>query len=241
MAKKQALTKREEAALAVPDYVNADSTAGKENITQADITLPRLGLAQALSPEVNEGEANFIPGCMPGHLFNTLTRETYAKGPVPVVVVSVAPPRWVEFNPREEGGGIKDPNVPAGDPRTLWDGDTPPVATQFRDYLCLHAETGEPLGVSLKGTSLKAAKDLNSFIKLFPGPSYAKVYNVTTVQRKNEKGTFYVFKFQPAEGFAPEHVYRAAENIAQTWADSTVIIEEQSKEKDDMPGEETPF
>jgi len=237
MAKK-AIVKAESGALAVPDYINAQDTAGKENIGQEDISLPRLGLAQALSPEVQKNEANYIEGCGAGDLFNTLTRENYGET-VPVVVVRAEVPRWVEFYPRDskEGSGIKDPNVPAGDPRTAWVDDNPPVATQFRDYLCLHGETGEPLGLSLKGTSLKAAKDLNSFIKLFPGPSFAKVYHVTAVSRKNEKGTFYVYKFQPAEGFTPEAIYRSAEQLSRSWANAKVTIEAEGKDdmKDEVP------
>jgi hypothetical protein len=221
----------------VPDYIKTDDTRGKENITRDDITLPRLALAQALSPELDKTDDKFIPGLANGDLFNTLTREAAPEGGYLAVVVRVEPPRWVEFYPRDskEGSGIKDPNVPAGDPRTEWGPNgEPPVATLFRDYIAINATTGEPIGLSFKGSSLRAGKDLNSLIKLAPGPTWGQVYRITAAGRKNEHGAFFVFKVGAA-GFPSKEAYTAAERVFEQFATANVTIERDSVEpSDDM-------
>ncbi len=219
-------------ALAVPDFVNTSAIVGSEKLGQEDITLPRLALAQALSPQVDRNNDAYIDGLANGDLFNSLTGAAYGEGPVGVVIVKVETPRWMEFD-KTDRTLILDRNVPEGDPRTVWGEDgTPPVATQFRDYLALLADTGEPIGLSFKGTSLKAAKDLNSLIKLYPN----QVYNVGRAQKRNEHGAFYVYRVTAAGKYAEEAIYKAQANLAKAWAKAKVSVDDQGEEpKDDMP------
>jgi hypothetical protein len=230
-------------AVAVPDYIKTDDTRGKENITRDDITLPRLALAQALSPEIDKTDDKFIPGLAAGDLFNTLTREIAPEDGFLVVIVRVEGSRWVEFYPRDskEGSGIKDPNVPIGDPRTEWGSNgEPPAATLFRDYIAISATTGEPIGLSFKGSSLRAGKDLNSLIKLAPGPTWGQVYRIKSAGRKNEHGAFYVFKVESA-GFPSKEAYIAAERVFEQFAEANVTIERDSVEPtDDMASAPAP-
>lgn len=226
------------AALAVPDYITGGGPAGSENIGVQDITLPRLALAQALSPQVDPDNDLYIDGLRNGDMFNSLTSTSYGRGPVPVVIVRVEAPRWIEFDPKDRSV-IVDRDIPEGDPRTTWDGNTPPAATEFRDYLALHAETGEPIGLSFKGTSLRAAKDLNSLIKLYPN----QVYNIGTAQKKNEKGSFYIFKVTASSSYPAEPIYAEVQRLAKAWGAANVEVdatESADKAKDDM-AEDTPF
>jgi hypothetical protein len=150
---------------------------------------------------------------------------------VGVIIVKVEDPRWMEFDAKDRSI-ILDRDVPAGDPRTVWGEDgTPPVATQFRDYLALLASTGEPIGLSFKGTSLRASKDLNSLIKLFPN----QVYNIGTAQKKNEHGAFYVYKVTAAGKYAAEEVYRLQAELSKSWANANVQVDaKEDSPKDDM-------
>lgn len=219
----------------VPDYIKTNTTKGKENITREDITLPRLALAQALSPELDKSDDKYIPGLEAGDLFNTLTREVFKDGFYAIILRAEAP-RWMEFYPRDskEGSGLKDRDVPAGDPRTEWGPNgEPPVATMFRDYIGIDARTGTPIGISFKGSSLKAAKDLNTFIKLAPGDTYARVYQFTSAGRKNEHGAFSVFKVQPA-GFPSKEAYEAAERTFEQFSQANVTIDSADEAADDM-------
>ncbi|HUT58389.1 MAG TPA: hypothetical protein VNA25_11145 [Phycisphaerae bacterium] len=224
-------------ALMVPDYVkNAAGPAGRENIRREDLTLPRLALAQALSPQVNPDDDAYIDGLRNGDLFNSLTGEAYGRGPVEVLVIRVEPVRYMEFDPNERAN-ILDRDVPEGDPRTMWGADgAKPKATKFMDFLALHAETAEPIGLSFKDTSLKAGKDVNTFLEMYP----KRAIRIGTAQKKNEHGSFYVYT-ATLGNYAAECAYQAQETLLAGWASGTVTVDKGSvgEAKDDMADDAT--
>lgn len=82
----------------------ADAGLGNENVGQQDVTIPRLKVAQALSPEVKKQKAEYIDGAEEGSVFNSATRELYE---TPLIIVPVAYiRRHLEWIPREKGGGL---------------------------------------------------------------------------------------------------------------------------------------
>lgn len=86
----------------------ADAGLGNENITNDDILIPRLSIAQALSPQLKKQKAEYIEGLEEGGIFNTATGEVY-KLPVRIVPVSYRK-RFVEWIPRSAGGGLVNPD-----------------------------------------------------------------------------------------------------------------------------------
>src|SRR5579872_451725 len=116
---------------------------GSEGIGREDILLPRVGLAQKTSPEIDPTQVGkYIEGLQFTDMFNSLTKQPYGKGPLHFVIIRRDNPRFIEFNPLEQGGGIKDMNVPAGDPRALFttgpNGErVKPAATMFYDFIVL--------------------------------------------------------------------------------------------------------
>lgn len=220
----------------VPDYIQGSLTAGKEDIRTEDLIIPRLAVAQALSPQVIEGEEAFIEGLRPGELFNTLTSDSYGRGPVKVIIVKRNKPIFHLIEGEGKDRAITERNLDPQDPRCQWDGDTPPLATEFREFFAVHAETGEPLGLSFKSTSIKAAKELDTFITLAKNvPLWGRVYAVTTLQRKNDKGVFFVFKVRPA-GYPTEDAFKVAASTAEAWQNQSVKVDdkESAAAEDDM-------
>jgi hypothetical protein len=189
----RAMAVREE----MPDYLSdMDSHEGKENITRDDITIPRLALAQKMSPEVDpENAEKFIDGLKIGDFFNTQSKEIYGPGPLEFCVLFAAPPNYIEFNSPEPGSGIKDMNVPASDPRTQFtkgpDGKpVKPLATKFYNYIVLLAHNYELIGLSFKSTGLKVAKNLNLLIDQRKGPIYAGKYMIQSATAQGPKGPY---------------------------------------------------
>ncbi len=214
MAKKEALTPEilpagetgmvtaEEASLtSVPDFIPQGIATGAEGITKEDIQMPRLAIAQALSPAKIEGKPEYIEGLKLGDLYNTLNSEIYGKGPLEFAIVQVQRPRWVEF---DKDRNMIDPDVPANDNRTLWRSDPtdpkkrlPPIATQFYDYIAVLLDTLTPVVISCARTNVGAAKKLNGLIALrMPKvPIYARRFMVSTAMQTNDKGTWGQFVF----------------------------------------------
>lgn len=195
----QAIAKREA-------FIEAGDVTGTENIGGDEIRLPRLAIAQGMSPQMIEGDSSYIPGLKLFDMFNDLTGEIYGKGPLTFVPLR-KDTRWIQFASREDGGGVIDLNVqpilPDGrmNPLCEWSQDengekVPPAATRYFEFVViLMKDAGEiePIMLSIKDTNKwnrKAANQLMSFIKLARKPIYAGVYSVSSKSEKNDEGTF---------------------------------------------------
>lgn len=224
MAKKQeettALQERDTktTAMVAPDFITG-GTEGTEHFTREDVQLPRLAIAQQMSPQMNPGESAYIENLKLGNLFNTLSGQVYGNGPLEFMIVQAAPPRYIEFDPVKRGV-ILDFDVPATDTRTQFTKDpatgnrVKPRATKFYEYVLMLLPDGkliqqpETIVLSLKSTGIKTAKHLNGLIMSRkvqggkPAPLYAGRYVVTTKQDKNDQGTFGVYVIENA-GWAP--------------------------------------
>lgn len=170
-----------------PDYIQKDRR-GLENMSKDDILMPRLALAQALSPQVTEGDPKRIEGLKAGDLFNSLKGTRYGgREPIFVQIIRKDRPRAMEFRPVDQGGGVIDPDVPMGDPRLEW-GETgeKPVATLFRDYLALILPQREIIALSFKSSGIKVAKALNGLIAMRGNrPIFSGVYAIwTSIEQK---------------------------------------------------------
>lgn len=202
MAKKE-IAKQETKAMTTQreSFIEKGDVTGTENITADELRLPRLSFAQGLSPQMMPNDPVHIPGLTLFQMFNDVTQEIYGMGPLEFVPVR-RDVKYIEFRPREEGGGVIDLNVPPNDPRTRWtvvDGERkPPRATRFVEFVVLlmrEDEAPQPIVLSIKSTnklSRKAEEFLTGRIKLTGKPIYAGMYSVQSYADKNDKGTFAV-------------------------------------------------
>ena len=224
--------------MVMPDFMKDLGKEGLEHVKQEDIAIPRLGLAQGLSPQITRGKPEYIQGLENGGMFNSITNEIYGMGPLRFTIIRADPPRWVEFYPREAGGGVKDPNVPAGDPRTEFgENGEAPLATKFYDFLIALLPLNEQnptdsiVALSFKGAMLKDAKALNMLMVGRNKPPYTGVYEVTSATRTNSKGTFNVYKIVNAGFIKDEATFNAAKDMFNSFRTKEVKIHRE-------PGEE---
>ncbi|KKM78483.1 hypothetical protein LCGC14_1359440, partial [marine sediment metagenome] len=97
--KDEALEKAGLTALARPDFIEV-GTAGTEDITADDLKLPRLAIAQGLSPQMLPDDSAHIEGLKLFELFNDLTDEIYGKGPL-TFIVGRRQVKRIEFDPED--------------------------------------------------------------------------------------------------------------------------------------------
>jgi len=191
-----------------PSWIPEGDTTGTD-MSAEDLRLPRLSIAQGLSPELTPGNSNYIENLKMFQLFNNLTQEIYGMGPIKFIPVR-HDIRRIEFKPRSEGGGVIDMDVRPNDPRTQWTTDAEgkrqaPRATKFNEYVVLLVRDGEdepePIVLSIKDTNKenrRAATNLNGYIALptkigskkYKLPIYGKMYTVESGTAKNDKGTY---------------------------------------------------
>lgn len=207
-------------------------TLGNEGIGRDDILMPRLGLAQKMSYEIDATNQNrYIEGLKFMELFNSVTKKNYGTGPLHFVVLRRDDPRWIEFNPLEEGGGIKDRDVPPDDPRTQWVNGEKPVATMFYDFIVLLLTDFDPqeplqnvIALSLKSSGIKAAKHLNFLIQQRGDKLVCKgVYELTTGHDTDKKsgGVYAIYKVRNAGWLKPDSdIEKLAIQMFNTWKDA---------------------
>lgn len=238
-----------------PDWLPRVSE-GTDHITQEDMRIPRLTIAQGLSPQLKRSDPKFIEALRQGDLFNDLTGMIYEGLPLPFFIVRADPPRWMEFKPREEGGGLLDPNVPPNDPRTQWGSNdkgerTKPRATMFYDYVLLLWPSREMIALSLKSSGIKIAKNLNGLIKLRNAPLWSGRYTVDVKDEPSPNGPFPNFVIRNA-GFVQtredaEFLKNVFDGIAGKKLDIEHTDEEHVPENPDntgapgAPGSDIPF
>jgi hypothetical protein len=221
---------------------------GTEALGREDVRLPRLALAQAMSPQVKRGDVKFIDGLREGDLYNDLSGEVYGEGPLEVVIVTCLGARGVLFAPLEEGGGILEANVALEDPRmqftTSESGERrKPQATKFYDYLVWLTTTQELLALSMKGTQLKVAVNLNSLIKLplkldgnivMQPPCWARTFAVGTAMQKKDAYSWANFTVR-FKSVTPPDVRGLCADLHANFTTKNVVIErEREPGADDM-------
>jgi len=189
-----------------PDYFKDDERTGFDGTTQSDLSIPRLALAQLLSPQVQEGTPNYIQGLKPGDLFNSVTGQIYGKE-VYIQLLRRMPLRAMEFYSVDDGGGVKDPSVPLNDPRLKWGNSgnkkaDKPKATLFRDFLAVILPQREMISLSFKSTGLTTAKTLWGLAVMRGKSVYAGRYRIFTGLETDPK-PHYVYKAENA-GWASE-------------------------------------
>ena len=209
---------------------------GNEGIGRNDIAMPRIGLAQKMSPEIDPTSPRVVPGLTFTGLFHSLTKQVLPQ-PLHFVILRRDDPRWIEWIPRDEGGGIRDKDVRANDPRTKFgpDGEKP-IATEYHDFIVLMLtglDAGDPLdsivALSLKSSGIKAAKHLNFLISLRGPKLICKgVYTLTTGHETDKKtqGVYATYKFANAGWLKPDSAIETlVVELFDAWKDRKVEIE----------------
>lgn len=210
---------------AVAEYVDygEDEGAGQGDRGRDDVLIPFMAILQPMSPQVvNET----VAGAKAGMFINTATQEIYdGKTGVEFVAVLTGKHNFVEFAPRDEGGGFRGNHLP-GDKivvdaearRKAEGGKFGKLKTEEGNELvetfyafCIRLENGEPVDkfvIGFKSTMIKEYKRLmtrlenfkirNSAGDLKNPPVYGIRLRATTEKQQNDQGTWFNIKVEPA-------------------------------------------
>lgn len=196
--------------------------AGLDEVGE-DILLPRILLAQAMTPQRKKSDPSYVERLEEGDFFNSVTGQIYGNCINDVTVVRYVGKRAIEFS----DGDIVDANVPLDDARCKWttspQGERiPPIATIFLDYLFYLGEHEEFVTWSAKSTSIREAKRLNYLMKcpiktdgqvIRNPPSWARTFKLTSVETRGDI-SYFAPRFMPV-GITPPAI---REECAQMFA-----------------------
>lgn len=99
-------------ALAVVEIDEEDRGAGLKNISNDERRIPFLRILQSNSPELEEGNAKFMPNAKAGMFMNTSTKALYTKL---VMIPCARDHKFIEYIPRAIGGGFVGLHKPEDD------------------------------------------------------------------------------------------------------------------------------
>ena len=219
----------------------ADATQGAQNISQEDLALPFLKILGQLSPEVNKRDGKYVEGAEPGKIINTVTNELYDS-------LQVIPchykRQYIEW---------QDRGTSSGAPVAIHEANSDIISqtTRGKDYkdrlpngnyldntanhfVLILGDSPQTALISMKSTQLKVSRKWNSMMMgikmqgkngLFTPPTYSHIYNLSTVQMSNDKGTWFGWDVSKVGAVKDRNMY----DMAKSFADSVGKGEIQAK------------
>jgi hypothetical protein len=245
------VAEKKEGALAV-NMFEADANQGAQNISQEDLALPFLKILGQLSPEVNKRDGKYVEGAKPGKIINTVTNELFDE----ICVVPCHYKRqYIEWQDRGTSGGA---------PVAIHDAGSDIVSQTTRDksykdrlpngnylentanhFVLVVNDTPSTALISMKSTQLKVSRKWNSLMMgiklqgkngLFTPPTYSHIYNLSTVQMSNDKGTWFGWEVEKMGPVKDKAMYEMAKSFAQSVGQDEVQVKHDSgNTKDSTP------
>ena len=225
------VTKKEKSDVALAGMFEMDQAGGMEGMRQGDFAMPFLRVLGQLSPEVNKRDAKYVDGAEPGMIFNTVTGQAY-DGEKGVNVLPCGYKReYVEWSDRGEGtsapiaihavdSGIIEKTTRGADYKDrLANGN---YLENTASSFVMMEDLSQAL-ITMKSTQLKVSRSWNSMMNsiklqgkngMFTPASYSHVYNLSTVQQSNDKGTWFGWNVTKVGPVQDKLLYVAAKQFA---------------------------
>ena len=240
------VTTKKEGALAV-NLFEADANQGTQNISQEDLALPFLKILGQLSPEVNKRDGKYVEGAEPGKIINTVTNQLFDT----LQVVPVFYKRqYIEW---------QDRGTSTGAPVAIHEADSDIVSqtTRGKDYkdrlpngnylentashfVLTVGDNPSTALISMKSTQLKVSRKWNSMMMgikmqgkngLFTPPTYSHIYNLSTVQMSNDKGTWFGWDVAKVGPVVDKGIYDMSKSFAESVSKGEVQVKPEVQEQ----------
>ena len=207
-----AVAKAQETALSTEILDDIYESAGEGTVYGSnEMQIPFVRVAQSLSPQLNKKKAEHIEGLSVGDAFNTLTGQTWAGDQGLVVIPCYQTTKYLEFRPRETGGGFVG-EISANSPRMgtttrngskeILDNGNELVKSDQHFCLVLEADgTFQPAVIDMKSTQLKVSRRWKTQIAMqkiknpksgamITPPVFATMWKLTTTEESNDQGSW---------------------------------------------------
>ena len=214
----------------------ADAGAGFEDADASAYAIPFLYVLQSGSPQCKKSDGAYIKGAEEGMLFDTVGKRLFSGETGVVVIPCHYTQRFIEWQPRESGGGFVAEHAPESNilARTCKDAkgrDALPNGNTIADtrnhYVLLIEEDGSatPMLLSMASTQQKKSKQWMAQMngikirnpqtgQFVTAPMMSRMYRITTVPESNEHGSWFGFNIN-LEGIVTDRSQYAAAKAFQ--------------------------
>jgi hypothetical protein len=187
-----------------------DMPTGFENMTAADVLIPRLTILQGLSPQVTQGKPEFQPDARVGDIFDVALSQRFPKGILYLPVYFVE--QWLEWAPRNTGKGLQgihttdrimqETERDEKHRNVLPNGNY--VAPTYQLYGYNIPAGWRKSYIPFASTQRKACQEINTAAReeritlpsgrVIPAPLYSRTRALTTGPKTNAEGTWMIWK-----------------------------------------------
>jgi len=238
------VAKKQSTELAVIDFA-ADANAGLEKMTTADLAIPFISLIQKTSPQIET-----IEGCKPGMIFNSVSNKLYNE----ITVLPCGYKRsFVEWKPREQGGGYVGEHTPDSELTTGPRNDRGEVVlkngnilveTAYQFIIMVDGKNVEQAVISMSSTQLKKARRWNSMMmglkvpssdgKMVTPASFSHMYKLKTIAEKNDKGSWHGWDINIVGPVTESNLYQMAKVFSNSVRSNEVKVSPPAKEDNEV-------
>ena len=185
---------------------------GFDNVDSKSLALPFLKVLGQLSPQVTQGDSQFIESARPGMIYNTVTDELYNGQKGIVVIPCYYKLEYIEWRDRGQDGSSAPINVYPADSDIMSKttrGDDGKDRLENGNYIeetashyVMIVEEGKSSTalITMKSTQKKKSKTWNSMMQsrrmkgkkgFFTPPSWATAYRLKTTKESNSQNSWY--------------------------------------------------
>ena len=233
--------------------------AGFENVDSKSLALPFLKVLGQLSPQVTQGDSQFIPEARAGMIYNTVTDEPFDGAKGITVVPCYYKLEYIEWKDREKGA-VAPVNVYTSDSDIMSKttrGDDGKDRLENGNYieetashyvLIVEPEKTSTALLTMKSTQRKKSKKWNSMMMslrqkrksgagFFKPAPFTQKYSLKTVLEKNNLGSWFGWEIEHVGGVDSEEVMKAAFDFYESCKKGAVRVNHNKEEQ----AAKTPF
>ena len=235
------------------EFMDADSGKGVSQSADDNI-VPLIYVLQALSPQVSKRNPEYVEGAEPGDLLKKNSiHSPLVKGEEGTIFQPCYFEKlWLEWRPNRGGfagmhqqrpsDAVEVEEIVEGKPRRMWKRSNGNQVVETRQHIG-YAD-GEPYVIPLASSGHTVSRTWMQMMNqmFIPGtskiaPSFAKKYKLTTVEKSNEKGTWFVLKVEDA-GWVNKEEYVRGKGLHEAFArgeKKAAAMEEHQSSDDSVP------
>jgi len=233
--------------------------AGFENVDSKSLALPFLKVLGQLSPQVTQGDSQFISEARAGMIYNTVTDELYDGAKGITVVPCYYKLEYIEWKDREKGA-VAPVNVYSSDSDIMSKttrGDDGKDRLENGNYieetashyvLIVEPDKTSTALLTMKSTQRKKSKKWNSMMMslrqkrksgagFFKPAPFTQRYSLKTVLEKNNLGSWFGWEIEHVGGVDSEEVMKAAFDFYESCKKGAVRVNHNKEEQ----AAKTPF
>tara|TARA_R100001079_G_scaffold16459_1_gene8314 strand:- start:342 stop:1118 length:777 start_codon:yes stop_codon:yes gene_type:complete len=232
---------------------------GFDNVDSKSLALPFLKVLGQLSPQVTQGDSNFIPDAKPGMIYNTVTDELYDGHKGITVIPCYYKLEYIEWKDRDKGA-VAPINVYPSDSDIMSKttrGDDGKDRLQNGNYIeetashyvmVVEPDKTSTALITMKSTQRKKSKKWNSMMMslrqqrkngkgFFKPAPFTQQYLLATVLEKNNMGSWFGWEISHVGAVQNDEVLKAAFDFYESCKKGSVRVNHNTEEQ----VEKTPF